>query len=464
MTSWLPDLAGRSGPLYLQIVEAIGEAVAAGRLAARDRLPTQRDLAHALGLSLNTVTRAYAEATRRGFLDGAVGRGTFVRATGPLPAQGGRADMTRPGDGPIDLSLNLPAAGEAPALLADSLAALSRSNALPSCLDYQVSADLERHSEAAAAWLDRIGLAVAGADLVLTNGAQHGLLVALLATARPGDVLLAEALTYAPIKALARHLGLRIVPVALDGGGLCPEALERACRETAAGLLYCLPTLQTPTGVTMDPERRRAIAEVARRHALTVIEDDVFGFLPQERPAPLACDAPERTLFVTSVSKSLAPGLRVGLLAGPARLRPALRAAVNLSCWMTPPLMAEIACRWIADGTAERLNAFQRSEAAARRRIALDILGGLAAETEPSGFHLWLALPPPWSAGALRAAAERRGVKLLTAETFAVEPTAAPQAIRLCLSHEISRARVAEGLEIVADLLNGPPDAGALVV
>ena len=464
MAIWRPDLDGKSGPKYKLIAEAIGDSIADGRLKERDRLPTQRDLAYDLGISLNTASRAYAEATRRGFLHGEVGRGTYVRAGGPLPAQAPHARMIRPTSGPIDFSLNLPSAGDAAAVLANTLDSLRRSASLSAYLDYQTDGDAEHQADAAATWIGRLGLDAAGGDVVLTAGAQHGLMVAMLAVMRPGDVLLTESLTYAPIKAMAQHLGLRLSPVAMDAGGLSPDALAAACRTTAARTLYCLPTLHTPTTITMTAERRREIAAIARTHDLVIIEDDVFGFLPPDRPPPLACFAPERTVLVTSVSKSLAPGLRVGFLHAPGRLRRSLRAAVNLSCWMPPPLMAEIASLWIADGTADRLNRFQRAEAQARQLVAQRALGPNGPQADMFGFHVWLPLPAHWRADAFRVAAERRGVKVLTAETFAVEPAEAPQAIRLCLSHEPTRDRVARGLEIVGDLLGEPGDPGVMVV
>ncbi len=464
MTMWTPDLGQKPGPKYLLIAEAIGESIAQGRLKERDRMPAQRELAFRLGLSLNTISRAYAEAVKRGFLHGQVGRGTYIRRTGPMPIQELSGGMTRSSNGPIDFSLNLPAAGDSAAALAHTLQSLQASTKLASFLDFQTESEDRRHATAAAAWLRTLGLDIPDDGTILANGAQHGLMASLLATARPGDVLLTESMTYAPIKSLARHLGLKIMPVAMDEGGLSPDALETACRTSAAKVLYCLPTLHTPTSITMDEGRRREIAAIAKKNQLLIIEDDVFGFLPPERPRPLAYYAPEQVIFLTSVSKCLAPGLRVGFLYAPKRLRGSIRAAVNLSCWMPPPLMAEIASTWIMDGTAERLNQFQRQEAQARQQLAKRILAGHDVRADPHGFHLWLSLPEHWWADAFRAAAESHGVKVLTGETFVIEQTDAPNTIRICLSHEPTRERVMEGLEIIAGLLDETGDPGNLVV
>lgn len=464
MTIWQPTLDGRFGPKFRQISDAIGEAARNGDLRPGERLPPQRDLAYLLGVSLNTVSRAYADAIDRGFLKGEVGRGTYVRGSGPLPFAGQAAGLKREAAGPIDFSLNLPAPGNADRELARTLKDLSETDGLAAFLDYDMFSTSDRHAAAAASWLGRTGLDARPEGIVFTSGAQHGLLVALMATVRPGDVLFTDELTYAPIRALAHRLDLKLRPVASEGGTMSSDALEAACRGVAGKAVYCMPTLHTPTTATMNVERRAALAEVAGRHDLTLIEDDVFGFLPIDRPPPLANFAPERTIYIGSASKSLAPGLRVGFLHAPTGRIADLRAAVNLTSWMSPPLMTEIACRWIEDGTAERLNEFQRSEAMARQAMARELLPEACLHADLCGFHVWLTLPPEWHADVFRMEAERRGVKVMVGGAFAIRPGEAPNALRLCLSHERDRQRVRQGLEIVADLLGDRSETGALIL
>jgi len=458
------DGSRSSLPKYLAIADAIGEGIASGGLRAGDRLPAQRDLAYNLGVSLNTVSRAYAEAIERGYLQGEVGRGTYVREMRALPTLVGQARMTRPDEGPIDFSLNLPAPGHNASLLAQTLAELGREGNLASYLDTQAEGDQTRHADLAARWLAGIGLETAGSNIVVTCGAQHGLMVTLLATMRPGDALLTEALTYAPVLAMARHLGLKILPVDCDDGGLQPKALDAACRRAAVKALYCQPTLHTPTTITMRKKRRKKIAAIARKHDILIIEDDVFGFLPPERPAPLACHALERTFFISSASKSMGPGLRVGYLHAPGRHMTALHASVSLSCWMPPPLMAEVASRWIDEGKASELSSFQRSQAFARQALAREILPVGSFAADPHGFHVWLPLPPQWRPDAFRVAAAQRGVKIVTGETFAVNKRTAPSAVRLCLSHEASEGRVIAGLRTIAALLEESDETEASVL
>jgi DNA-binding transcriptional MocR family regulator len=476
MTIWQPSLQDRSGPAYLALADAIAEAVAAQRLLPGDRLPAQRDLAYRLGLSLSTVTRGYSEAVRRGLLEGTVGRGTFVRRPGSKHREAWSATLARPADGPIDFASNLPFPGRAATMLARMLADLSASPELGAFLSHAPDDASRHHAEAGARWIATLGGDRQGGgdrpggghrqgrSVIVINGAQQGLFVAFMALTRPGDAILVEELTYPPVLAIARHLGLTVFPVAMDEEGMRPDSLEAQARSTGARLVHTMPTLQTPTATTMSGARREEVARIVRQHGLTVVEDDVFGFLPRDRPAPLAAYASECTVFVTSGSKSLAPGLRIGFLQAPDAMVADLRSAVALSSWMPPPLMAEIVARWIGDGTAGKLNDDQRVEAGHRQNIARRLLDGHAMRSDRSGFHIWLTLPDGWSSDTFEAAARREGVLLRGAAIFAVEHRAAPEAARLCLSHEVDRDRVVQGLERIAALLRRRPDAGAFVV
>ena len=314
------------------------------------------------------------------------------------------------------------------------------------------------------AWLARSGVPAGSEEVVVTQGAQHGLLCALMAVTRPGDLLLTEALTYAPVKAMARRLALKLKAVPLDREGLRPDALADICRSHGARALYLGPTLQTPTTATMGSDRRTQIAEIACRHGLIVIEDDVFGLLKPDRPAPLVTLAPAQTVYVTSTSKCLAPALRVGFVRASGASAKAIRNAVSLTCWMTPPLMVGVVARWLRDGTADRLIDRQRAHAAGRQAIAASLFTEDDARADPHGLHLWLALPPQWSADAFRLEAARRGVLIADRAAFAVDPGTRPNAVRLSLGHEPQEHRLRRGLETLCALLRDPSVASALVL
>jgi DNA-binding transcriptional MocR family regulator len=447
---WLPDLTGRPGPVYRAIANAIDEAVQQGVLRAGTRLPPHRDLADHLGVTVTTVTRAYLEAARRGLTSGHVGRGTFIRGE---PAE-------EPGQ-LIDLSLNI--------LMPDrEVAALGshvfQRRALPwtELLGYVRPPGHSRHREALAAWLDHTGIVVSPDQVVPTAGAQQAMHAAFTVTTAPGDTVMVEELTYAGMHALAEQLRLKLRGLAMDAEGVRPDALEAACRTSRARVLYCMPRMQNPTSAVMSERRRRQVAAIAARHRVTIIEDEVYGFLSPER-TPLAALLPEQTLIVTSVSKSLFPGLRLGCVVAPRSLVDRLVGAVHATLIVTSPLGGDLFCTWMEDGTALRLAEWKRHEVAARQAIARRILTGARVQTHPSSTHLWIQLPGRWSADTFAAELRSRGVLLNASREFAVSDRP-PAAVRACLGTPLTRAGLEQGLVRVAELLQERVPASRIVV
>ncbi len=456
MTSWAPRLTGRKGPRYLAIVEALAEDFAAGELRDGSRLPTHRELAERLGVTVGTVSRAYAEAARRGLVSGEVGRGTFVRT------------FADPDDeGVVDLGQNHPpdpsTQPQRAALLA-ALASLTARADVARLLDYPAAGGNAADREAGASWIGRAGVEAAPDATLVCTGSQHGLTVVLATLLEPGDLLLSESLTYAGLKPVAGLLHLRLRGLPLDAHGLRPDALEDACREGGARALYLIPTHHNPTTAVMPEGRRREVVAVARTHGLAIVEDDVHGLLPPQRPLPIAALAPERTYYLTSTSKTLAPGLRIAYVLAPRAMVPRLTASLRATTWAVAPLTAAVASLWIRDGTAEALLEARRREARERQAIAVEKLRGADLETKPEAYYVWLRLPERWRGDAFAAEARARGVLVTPAEAFAVGREAAPHAVRLCLGAARTREALGRGLDVVAGLLQAEDAAGSAVV
>ena len=466
MTIWTPDLNGRGGPRYVAIADALAADIQAGRIARGARLPTHRDLAYRLGVTVGTISRAYAEAERRGLIGGEVGRGTFVRDLSAAVPSFTMVEHGSTGTAeakPVDLSLNLPVRHESDALLSATLTELARQPGISALLDYQPHRGLPRHRAAGADWIKRAGLSLSADQVVLTAGAQHAMMAAFGALTRPGDLVVTEALTYPGMKTLANLLHLRLQGLAMDEEGLRPDSFEAACRTASPRVLYCLPNIQNPTGVLMSEERRRAIARIAEAHEVAVVEDDVYGFLAEDAPPPLATHLPQSGYYISSASKAMAPGLRTGFLGVPAGTEAIFAAAVRTTTWMAAPLGAEITARWIFDGTSHRLVQGHRAESAARQEIARRILSAFDYTAYPTAFHGWLVLPEPWRSEEFTAQARLKGVLVTPGEAFAVTRPGV-QAVRLCLGGAPTRADLERGLHILVDLLQTAPDAYLSIV
>ena len=452
---WTPAIVADAEPKYQALLDALQRDIDAGVLVPGTRLPTQRDLAHQLGIAIGTVGRAYAVAEERGMVSGEVGRGTFVR--GPEP---GVEEGSVEGEDPmvIDLSKSRLVRDPRVGSMSDVLQSLARRADLDRLMDfYQPAPGMARHRDLGAQWIRRSGLEVPADRIIVTSGAQHGAATVLASLAKPGDVVLTEQVTYTGMKAIASLLHLQLRGVAMDGEGIVPDALEAACRESAPRALYCMPTLQNATARTMSLARRHAIAEVAARHHVALIEDDVYGFLPDHPLPPITAIAPTNSYYITSTSKSMAPGLRVGYVVAPDSRVDRVAAVIRASVWLIAPLLAEVASEWIERGVADGMVAWKREETAARHAASLSILSRWLPASPPRSFHLWLPLPEPWRTEEFVAQARARQVVVSPSEDFMVGRGSAPHAVRVCLGATASRARLEDGLTRLADLLETGP-------
>ena len=268
---------------------------------------------------------------------------------------------------------------------------------------------------------------------MLAGGAQTALYAIEWILAQPGDAICVPDLTYPGLRAIAEQLKVRLVPVTMDGEGFDPDVLDEVCRRERPKAIYCVPTIHNPTTATMSPARREAIAGVAGRHGVFIIEDDAYGALPRQVPPPIAALAPEITWHIATLSKCVTPALRTAYVVTP-RLADTLRLAAEIRAMtlMVPPLMAALASKWILDGTLDAITAAIREESAARQAIAQRVLHGLEFRAHPEGHHLWLTLPDRWRRADLNMYARQSGLALVASDAFAVGPSGRHPRIPRC--------------------------------
>ena len=428
MTIWSPSL--QSGkPLYLAIADAIAQDVQSGVLKAGEKLPPHRDLAWRLKVTTGTVTRAYKEAEIRGLLSGEVGRGSYVRQSMAAPP----LFHAESPNAIADLSHSMPPPVYGTQDLDDALHYVMRQSSRLGLLDYVLPESHLQYRQMAAKWLQRSGISVDAEQTVVTSGAFGGLSTVMEAVTQPGDGVMAEALTYPMLRPLLRRLNLRPKPIEMTAGGIDLVSLERAAKSGEARVLYIVPTYQNPTTSTLNRDRREAIVALARRYDLTIIEDDLFRLLNSRlQPPTLYSLAPERTFHVTSLSKSLAPGLRIGFVAAPENRERILLAQARASGSRIPGLTAEVARYWIETDLADRIISRIHQELAARREIFLDVFSGHDFLCEPGAPHAWLNLPQQWTGTRFASTAMARNIKVSPAASFMFGSRGPDKAVRLC--------------------------------
>lgn len=415
---------------YKSLVDTFAADIRSGRLQPGTRLPTHRQLAASQGLALVTASRVYAELEAMGLVSGETGRGTFVRETSLPPGLG--IDQHAVATGMIDLNFNYPSLPGQAELLRNALRQLALSGDLESLLRYQPHGGRPHERAAVARHLLSRGLTVHAEQVLIVNGAQQGLAVAMMALLKPGDVVAADALTYPGFKVLAETLHLELVPIPTTSNGPDLDALERLCRDRPVRAIYSMPTLHNPLGWVMSADQRDQLVSIARTHALHIIEDAAYAFLAKEAPPPLAELAPERTVYVSGLSKSVATGLRVGFIAAPAQWIPALERTIRATTWNTPGVMTAIASTWLDDGTVSTLETQKRADAQARQAMARKLLAGLGYIGHPCAYFLWLPLSEDARADQIAMALMREHILVSTAEPFSTSAHV-PHAIRLAL-------------------------------
>ncbi|MCA8881440.1 MAG: PLP-dependent aminotransferase family protein [Rhodobacteraceae bacterium] len=462
MAIWPPDRASLKRPAYRSLAQALVRAIEAGEIRPGDRLPTHRDLAFQLGLSVQTVGRAYEELTRLDIIAGEVGRGTFVRET--------RVDTRQPwhrlraNDPVIDCSMLTPVTSDMHAeRTAAAITDLAQDLPPDVLFSFRPRAALARHRQVGTDWLRRCGIDAHAEDVLPTNGVTSAMTVAMMTAVSPGELILTEFMGHHTLPSLTRYLGMRLGGLPVDAEGIDPDAFDHACRTMAVKALYVIPNGLNPLARLMGRERRERLCDIARIHDVLILENDAGGPLIPGRPPPLAALAPERVFYFTGFTKCLLPGLRFGYLVIPETY---VSSAVNrhlVTNWMATALIAELATRWVADQTALELLAWQQSALRRRNQIAARALAGLPHDAVPNGMHVWLPLEGPWREEAFVAHARHHGVAVAAGSAFAIGDGPHPKGVRISLGAP-DAADLAHGLDIIARLVRDQPEPAMLTL
>ncbi|AEF20013.1 MocR-like ectoine utilization transcription factor EhuR [Pseudomonas fulva] len=460
MQNWKSALgnARQGESKYKRLVQAITADIDQGTLSDGQRLPPQRQVSDALGISVQTVTNAYKELERQGRVRCEVGRGSFVsRRTSERVAT---SMLDHDEQALMDFSnARILHTAEHDRLWRQTCMELAQEAEQPWIHAFRPIAGLEHQREAAVRWLARLGMAVSIEDVLLTNGAAHAIFLALATLAGPDDVVLCEGLTDHGAIGSSQVLGFTLKGLEMDHYGLNPEHFEDMCANEKITALVCTPNLNNPTSALMPDERRREIAEIARRYGVYLIEDDVYGPLltGQQATRPLSHYAPELSFYCTSMTKSVLTGLRIGYLVMPKRLALRTESILRVNSWMAASLMGEVAARWIDSGEAEELVQLQRQLLANRQALVEQELSEHLIGAHPYSLNSWLRVPDGWEIDGLLRELRRRNVALTLPDPFVPPGMPRPRAVRLCVGAECSEAKMRQGVQIVRDVFGQYP-------
>ncbi len=464
-TIWFPDLSAADGPKYIALATAIRDAIVSEQLEVGERLPPVRELGWQLKVTPGTVARAYTKLTDEGRLSAAVGRGTFVAAPEPksnlghsaLPVVEVAVRPTHTVERIELLSPLLPDVGQE-SLIRQCYARMAQT-ANDSLIRYPSQATEARAKQAIFGWLEDVQLGrFTAEDIVLAHGGQNAIMLILQTLLKdPKPVIFAEDLTYAGFRHAARLLRAGVVGLRCDRDGVRPDALEAACKTHGPQVFCTSPEVHNPTTGFTGLARRQELADVARRYNCPVLEDDCYHVRGSGLPSYRAL-LPELGWYVSSLSKSLTPSLRVGFALAPANKTQALRRAAQFNHFGLAVTICDLAEMVLQSPDLAKIRSLMREQVNRYVHTAVNILGGFDLKWREDVPFLWLQLPRGWRASHFCRAAEKQGIRLRSADDFALLDGRAPHAVRITVNGQLSLEVFEQAMHVLEGLLNNPPD------
>lgn len=448
--SWKPDLSRATGPKYLALVKLLQEDIESGVLKAGTKLPPQRELADFLDVNLSTISRAFKLCEQKGLISASVGNGTFVSsdaASNPvLLCEGEDTQIINMGAIIPDMDINDKVRQYTEKML-------KRPDAV-SLFSYGVTEGTKRHREAGAAWFQKMNFCTDSGHIVLAAGGQNALMASLGAFFENGDKIGTDPLTFPGIKTAAKLLGIHLIPIQSVNHEMTEEGIRYAVQNENIKGLYVIPDFHNPTTHTMSLETRKMIGKTAREKNLIVIEDSINNLLLDHPMPPVASFAPDRTVCLSSISKTIAAGLRTAFIHVPDQYRQALVTTLYSMNTAISPLLATVSAGLIEEGIADEIISARRQKILERNEVINEVLDGIDVAGALTSPMRYINLPDYFTGKSFEVCARQVGVQVYGAERFAVGNKPVEKAVRLSVSTPKTVEELREGLKRLRKILD----------
>ena len=453
--NWKPNIKNLKPPIYKSLAKQLEIDIQNGILHPGDLLPPQRELADFLDLNLSTVTKAFKLCSQKGLISSNIGRGTYVSSDvqvnstllDPLSAAG-----------LIELGAIYPDRA-----FDDCIQSLFtnfiKNKKLSPLLGYMPPSGTPYQKNIGVKWLSLCHVKSAPENILLANGGQNALCVILASLFQPGDRIGTDPLTFSGFKTLAKMLHIQLIPIPNDDNEepLSPEYLEQYCKTEGLKGLYVIPDFQNPMTYCMSLKRREELAQIAKKYNLIVIEDAINSLLSPQPPTAIASILPKQTLYVSSFSKVICPGLQIAFIHTPLQYKAALETGLYNVNLMVSPINAEFACSLILSPNCEHILTKRRELTILRNQVVDSILGNYKLLGAPECNFRLLHLPKEWTGKDFERAASQSGVQVYCGERFAVGSSMVPAVIRLSITSPKTIQELEKALYILRNLLYTNP-------
>ncbi|KKB74666.1 MULTISPECIES: PLP-dependent aminotransferase family protein [Bacillus] len=448
--SWKPSIDKTEKPIYKALAGKLEQDILDGVLLPGTKLPPQRELADYLDLNVSTISKAFKVCELKGLLSATVGSGTFVSYDALSNAY--LLEDTKPKH-LIEMGATLPDnASYEPLLL--QLKSMVQETDYEKWFSYGRAGESLWQKDAAVKLIRRGGFETAVDRILFANGGQNAIAATLASLCKPGDRIGVDHHTYPGLKTVAAMLSVQIVPIKSENDEMSPESLEYACKNENIKGIYLIPDYHNPTASFMSVENRRMIADIAKKYNLFVIEDASYHLLGKNPLPALASFAPEQVIHIASLSKSLAPGLRLAYVAVPGQFKePISKALYNLNITVSP-LLSELTARTIVSNQFEVLIEGHREQTIRRNQIVNRYFAEYTCLGVETGIFRWLLLPGKMTGAEFEKLAAQHGVQVYAAERFVVGNSRPERAVRVSVCAPKTLEELERGLMILTRLLN----------
>lgn len=458
--SWKPTLHKKGKPIYQELANLLESDIKNGTLQPGTMLPPQRELADYLDINLSTISKAFKLCEQKGLLSASIGRGTFVSSgVGSNSILLNGINDIPTSDSIIEMGAILPTLEEGEIITGFMSTILKEPNSYQ-YLNYSSPMGSVFQQECAREWLEKGLCHVDYEQILFSNGSQNALCCILSSLFHTGDKIATTSLVYPGIKTIAMMLGIQLVPIKLDRNTFTIDTLRTLCKTENIKGLYLIPDYHNPTTNTMPLALRKEVASFAKEKNILVIEDAINTLLKEDSAIlpPIQSFAPEHTIYIMSLSKTISPGLRSAFIATPKQYTKMVSVAIYNNTIAVSTILTECAARLIRCGLAEKIRIKRRDEIIRRNELADTILAGFLTPCEKECNLRLLNLPDYFTGTSFELCARQAGVQVYAAERFAIGNCHVPPAVRIAITSPKSFAECKEGLVRLKNLLRNTTD------
>lgn len=446
--SWRPALDKSSRSLYQTLARQLEKDIRSGVLRPGTKLPPQRELADFLDINVSTVSKAFKLCSLRGLLSATVGNGTFVAYDALFSAN---LMIHHDRDSVINMGPTAPEPSGNAFLLKMAREMLNESDGGRLFNYYAPGAD-EWQKDAAVTLMHYCGFKTHTNRILFAGGGQNALSAVLASLFSRGDKIAVDDHTYPGIKTAASMFGIQLIPVPGGRDGMDLQALEAICRTDKIRGIYLIPACHNPTTAVLSEEKKLQIAQLVKSWDCVFIEDGTYQILHGGKSS-ISNLAPEQSVCIVSLSKGIAPGLRLAYLSVPVKWKPAVEDALYSLNVATVPMMAELSARVIASGEFESVINRHQRHTQKRNEIVNQYFKKESCLGSDEDIFRWLMLPKSHTGASFEALALSEDVQVFGAERFAVGSTPPARAVRLSICSPNHLDELEQGIQILSRLL-----------